>query len=247
MGKMCVVHAESSWKVETLKEHIESETEIRQFSQALVVASRTLRNNEVLSDVTELQVPNATITLVQVAPPDCFNDSQASRIWRSFLVFSDDCGESTYVSSLRSVMRYSGMIAAKNELANYIGDYRGRVTFHECLDVIAKWKDARHKLDDVDLREDKIFRACAAHDPEGVGLLPLPVVAGALRTVLRLGNISEEDIVEHMRLKDYVNEEAGGEETMRWKHFAKELFCIMEDIVVDEIELMHRRMAQQQA
>eukprot|EP00928_Gymnodinium_smaydae_P075670 TRINITY_DN5868_c0_g1_i3.p2 TRINITY_DN5868_c0_g1~~TRINITY_DN5868_c0_g1_i3.p2 ORF type:complete len:224 (-),score=45.50 TRINITY_DN5868_c0_g1_i3:303-917(-) len=92
-GQNYTVNVQSDWAVWKLREHVCQELGIPEHQQRYAQGSVHLQSDDLLSPSTPEPGETLQLTLIRSPLPACFTESQAEDVWRGFLAFSRDHGD----------------------------------------------------------------------------------------------------------------------------------------------------------
>eukprot|EP00928_Gymnodinium_smaydae_P095967 TRINITY_DN8363_c0_g3_i2.p1 TRINITY_DN8363_c0_g3~~TRINITY_DN8363_c0_g3_i2.p1 ORF type:complete len:210 (-),score=38.12 TRINITY_DN8363_c0_g3_i2:254-883(-) len=106
-GQQHTVHVQRDWPVWKLREHVSEELGIPEYEQSFVSGSVQLRSCDSLLTSQEPQ-ESLELTLVLSTLPACFSKSQAKDIWKGFVAFSRDHGDTVDGACSSQLARFGG-------------------------------------------------------------------------------------------------------------------------------------------
>eukprot|EP00928_Gymnodinium_smaydae_P026353 TRINITY_DN20729_c1_g2_i1.p1 TRINITY_DN20729_c1_g2~~TRINITY_DN20729_c1_g2_i1.p1 ORF type:complete len:235 (+),score=22.25 TRINITY_DN20729_c1_g2_i1:48-707(+) len=137
-GSTFVVQAQGSWKVWELRDGIRRATQIPSYEQHLILGNITLSGKDGLSMLfSSTDDLPLTFTLVRSRVPDGMPRHLASLLWRGFLTFGEDCGDTLDGARTASLLRFAGLPDCADLLPGR-SDIPALWTFPTCLAYVAE-------------------------------------------------------------------------------------------------------------
>eukprot|EP00928_Gymnodinium_smaydae_P037143 TRINITY_DN25828_c0_g1_i1.p1 TRINITY_DN25828_c0_g1~~TRINITY_DN25828_c0_g1_i1.p1 ORF type:complete len:222 (+),score=34.52 TRINITY_DN25828_c0_g1_i1:118-783(+) len=141
-GQHITFQANCSWSVCKLRKYVRKIFRIPEYEQQYAFGLVHLRSNELLADILELHgVPQLSLSLLRSKVPDGFAHCLVRDMWRSFLKYSTDEGDTVPFNRIAEVARSGGLFRTARMVPEAHESLEA-VSFPHLLDLVASLKSA---------------------------------------------------------------------------------------------------------